>query len=162
KGSRLPRPAEPSRRSVAASEPPSGRHLAHQGIRLVYIKARTPQLTGKVERSHRMGSAGVLPALELHGRCGSGEAAGRVGGLLQLPPAARRLRGQNALRGAPGTATVTSASVRRDPLRHTLRSATISSCCSEAPNEEETNHHTAREDAPLQTGRDPRRLLVRV
>ena len=28
-------------------------HLADQGIRHVYIKARTPQLNGKVERSHR-------------------------------------------------------------------------------------------------------------
>jgi transposase InsO family protein len=28
-------------------------HLADQNIRHVYIKARTPQLTGKVERSHR-------------------------------------------------------------------------------------------------------------
>jgi transposase InsO family protein len=27
--------------------------LADQGIRHVYIKARTPQLNGKVERSHR-------------------------------------------------------------------------------------------------------------
>jgi transposase InsO family protein len=28
-------------------------HLADQGIRHVYIKPRTPQLNGKVERSHR-------------------------------------------------------------------------------------------------------------
>jgi len=28
-------------------------HLADQGIGHVYIKARTPQLNGKVERSHR-------------------------------------------------------------------------------------------------------------
>ena len=28
-------------------------HLADQGIQHVYIKARTPQLNGKVERSHR-------------------------------------------------------------------------------------------------------------
>lgn len=28
-------------------------HLADQGIRYVYILARTPQLNGKVERSHR-------------------------------------------------------------------------------------------------------------
>ena len=28
-------------------------HLADQGIRHVYIKARTPQRNGKVERSHR-------------------------------------------------------------------------------------------------------------
>ena len=28
-------------------------HLADQDIRHVYIKARTPQLNGKVERSHR-------------------------------------------------------------------------------------------------------------
>jgi transposase InsO family protein len=28
-------------------------HLADQGIRHVYLKARTPQLSGKVERSHR-------------------------------------------------------------------------------------------------------------
>ena len=28
-------------------------HLADQGVRHVYLKARTPQLNGKVERSHR-------------------------------------------------------------------------------------------------------------
>ena len=28
-------------------------HLADHGIRHIYIKARTPQLNGKVERSHR-------------------------------------------------------------------------------------------------------------
>ena len=28
-------------------------HLADQGIQHVYIKPRTPQLNGKVERSHR-------------------------------------------------------------------------------------------------------------
>ena len=28
-------------------------HVEHQGIRHVYIKSRTPQLNGKVERSHR-------------------------------------------------------------------------------------------------------------
>ena len=28
-------------------------HLADQGVRHVYMKARTPQLNGQVERSHR-------------------------------------------------------------------------------------------------------------
>jgi transposase InsO family protein len=28
-------------------------HLADQGIRQMYVKPRTPQLNGKVERSHR-------------------------------------------------------------------------------------------------------------
>ncbi len=39
---------------MAASEPGRlGAGLHSRGIRHVYIKARTPQLNGKVERSHR-------------------------------------------------------------------------------------------------------------
>jgi transposase InsO family protein len=38
-------------------------HLADQGIRHVYIKPRTPQLNGKVERPHR--PTGVLPVADV-------------------------------------------------------------------------------------------------
>jgi len=42
-------------------------HLADQGIRHVYIKARTPQLNGKVERSHRTAQQAFYPLLSYKG-----------------------------------------------------------------------------------------------
>ena len=59
------------------------------------------------------GISGVLPAPERHRRRELAAAVGRVGGPPQLPPPARSLRGPAALRGAPGTATVTAVGVRR-------------------------------------------------
>ena len=63
-------------------------HLADHGIRHVYIKPRSPQLNGKVERSHRTDQQEFYQLFELQRRRGSRETPDRMGGVLQLPPAA--------------------------------------------------------------------------
>ena len=94
-------------------------HLADQGIRHLYNKTRTPQLNGKVERSHRTDQQVFYQLLSYTDDVDLAQRLAEWGGLLQLSPPARSLRGQDALRGAPKTATVTAASVRRGALHHT-------------------------------------------
>jgi len=58
-------------------------HLADQGIRHVYIKARTPQLNGKVERSHRTDKQEFYQLLTYKGDVDlNKKLAQRVGGLI--------------------------------------------------------------------------------
>ena len=56
-------------------------HLEARDIRHVYIRPRTPHLKGKVEPSHRVDDQEFYELID-------------VGGLIQLPPAARALDGQ--------------------------------------------------------------------
>ena len=81
-------------------------HLEALDIRHVYIRPRTPHLNGKVERSHRVDDQEFYQLLDQrrHYRRHSPlqREAQRVGGLLQLPPAARGLGGPDPVRTAPG------------------------------------------------------------
>ena len=76
----------------------------------------TTDREGRALPSH--GSAGVLSAPELQGRCRSGATAGRVGALLQLRSAPRSIRRPDPLRSTPRTVTVIMATVPRDPSHH--------------------------------------------
>jgi transposase InsO family protein len=70
------------------------------GIRHAYIKRATPQLNGKIERSHRSDQTGILPVAQLQRRRRSGGKTQRVGTLQQLRQTTRRLQRKDALRGA--------------------------------------------------------------
>ena len=95
--------------------------------RHVYIKARTPQLNGKVERCHRTDKQEFLSAPDVHGRRRSQPEAGRMGELLQLPPAPRSVPGQDALRSASREARMSYiVTVHRGRTHHSSRNSTAS------------------------------------
>ena len=75
-------------------------HVLDRGIGHVYIKPATPRLNGKVERSHRIDHEEFYRMLDgrrdRRHRAVQRPAPG-VGGLLQLPPAARRPRWPDAV-----------------------------------------------------------------
>ena len=80
-------------------------HLEALEIRHVYIRPRTPHLNGKVERSHRVDDQEFYQFLDKDGITDditSSTQAERVGGLLQLPPAARGLGRPDPVRTTTG------------------------------------------------------------
>ena len=98
--------------------------LADQGIRHVYIKPRTSQLNGKVERSHRTDQQELYQLLSYEGDVDLEQRLvewEHFYNYHRLPSPARGVRGPNPVRSAARTVTVRAATVLRDPLRHRLR-----------------------------------------
>jgi len=65
------------------------RHVADLGMEHVYNKPRTPQLNGKVERSHRTDKGEFYQLLTYRDDVDLEKRLGRMGALLQLRSAAR-------------------------------------------------------------------------
>ena len=93
-------------------------HVADLGMEHVYIKPRTPQLNGKVERSHRTDKEEFYQLLTYKDDIDLEKKLATWEGFYNYDRPHRRAQRKDAIRSSEGEATLNN-DVRRDLLHHT-------------------------------------------